>query len=105
MKTVYANILGRAMRCEVVPAKPHFVRPKKGLPLTFLIVGEGKSMSGDDIWLVKEFGYSKTFGAAKHDVNPLTPSPQIMELLNAWLHMISFAPSPETSALWRRLSL
>ena len=71
-----------------------FVRPNNGLPLTFLIVGDGKSIGGEDIWLVKEYGFSKTFGVLKMHVHPITPSPLMMEQLNGWLHMINYQPEP-----------
>lgn len=67
-----------------------FVRPNKGLPLTFLIVGEGKSIGGEDIWLVKEFGYNKTFGALKRETHALQLSPLMAEQVAHWLSMIDF---------------
>ena len=70
----------------------NFVRPNKGIPLTFLIVCDGKSIGGEDIWLVKEYGFTKTFGVLKMHVHPITPSVPMLELLNAWLRMINHKP-------------
>lgn len=69
-----------------------FVRPIKGLPLTFLIVGECKDIFGGEGWLVKEYGFNKTFCVSKANVEPLTPSALMMEQINGWLHMIDFDP-------------
>lgn len=72
----------------------NFVRPKQGLPLTFLVIGEGKSIGGEDVWLVIEYGYNKTFGALKRDVSPLSLSPLMAEQVFQWLFMINFKPTP-----------
>ena len=81
-----------------------FVRPNKGLPSTFLIIDEGKSIGGEAIWIVMEFGYSsKTFGALKSDVHSIKPDGFMSEQLSGWLRMINFAPELSTLNLWANL--
>lgn len=79
-----------------------FVRPSKGLPLTFLIVGEAVSIGGEPAWMVMEFGYSKTFCVLKSQVHPIELNGLMMEQLGGWLQMINFSPSKETADLWQR---
>lgn len=67
-----------------------FVRPKAGLPLTFLIVGETKTIGGD-AYLVKEYGYSKEFAMLKDLVEPMELSPLMHEQISHWLSMIGGA--------------
>src|SRR6185369_8382859 len=89
---------------ENITARARFVRPSKGIALTFLVVGEGVSMAGEDIWLVMEYGFQKTFGALKRDVYPISPSGLMLEQLNGWLRMIDFTPSAKTLQLWGEIN-
>ena len=69
-----------------------FVRPNKGLPLTFLVVGETKSFCGEAAWLVMEYGYTKEFAARKCDCHDLELSPLMTEQVSGWLSLIDYKP-------------